>query len=411
MPPELAEFAYRNAPLPIGEGQMISQPFVVAYMAQLLELEPDDCVLEIGAGSGYAAAELVGEVYAVERHEELATTAQDRLRRLGFENIQILHADGTQGWPEHAPYDAIAVAASGPDVPQSLREQLRIGGRLVIPVGGETSQQLVRVGRKAEDEYEDEDLGSVAFVPLIGAEGWKSDDIKRTRRLTRESSSPKSLGSLIRASAEPLENIADYEFGPLLERIGDARVVLIGEATHGTSEFYWMRAEMTKALIRDRGFNFVAVEADWPDAAHINDYVTRRRARDERKWEAFSRFPTWMWRNHEVLSFLEWQREFNLQQSDPLKRSAFYGLDLYNGVDRTPFIAVVRNFGAVEDVPILVSALRMTIEGQPTNIERRSGEASHDCLEQLTLANGPDAPRKGESNSGSTGGGRTPFAS
>lgn len=333
VPEDLTEFAYRNAPLPIGEGQTISQPFVVAYMAQLLELEAEDRVLEIGAGSGYAAAilaKLASEVYAVERHRELATSAQQRLHRLGFDNVQILHGDGTQGWPEHAPYDAIVVAAGGPEVPPSLRKQLAIGGRLVIPVGSETSQRLIRVRRVTEEEFEEEELDSVVFVPLIGAEGWKREERERTRRSREYPTAPGSLGTLVQESAEPIAQIDGGDFGPLLKRIGDARVVLIGEATHGTSEFYRMRAEITKVLIQDHGFNFVAVEADWPDAARINDYVTRRQSREERKWEAFSRFPTWMWRNHEVLSFLEWQREFNLKKPDPLQRSGFYGLDLYN---------------------------------------------------------------------------------
>ena len=135
---ELAEFAYEDTPLPIEAGQTISQPYIVAAMTAALELSPRDRVLEIGTGSGYAAAVLsriAADVYTVERHEELARAGERRLRALGYPNVQVLHADGTLGWPQHAPYEAIVVAAGGPDIPQPLLDQLAIGGRLVIPIG------------------------------------------------------------------------------------------------------------------------------------------------------------------------------------------------------------------------------------------------------------------------------------
>ncbi len=172
----LAEFAYDDTPLGIEEGQTISQPYIVALMAEALELTPTSRVLEVGAGSGYATAvmsHLAEAVYAIERHELLARNAAIRLRDLGYGNVQIRHGDGTLGWAEHAPYDAIAVAAGGPDVPRSLLDQLAVGGRLVMPVGtDERMQELVRVRRLTEDRYERESLGRVSFVPLIGAEGW-----------------------------------------------------------------------------------------------------------------------------------------------------------------------------------------------------------------------------------------------
>jgi protein-L-isoaspartate(D-aspartate) O-methyltransferase len=172
----LAESAYDDSPLPIGEEQTISQPYVVAVMAEALELQPGDRVLEIGAGSGYAAAVLSrigGEVYAVERHESLAREAQERLARLGVSNVQVSHGDGTLGWAEHAPYDAIVVAAGGPEVPQALLDQLGEGGRLVIPIGPDLrTQDLVRVRHQPDGGFVRENLGPVRFVPLIGAQGW-----------------------------------------------------------------------------------------------------------------------------------------------------------------------------------------------------------------------------------------------
>ncbi len=171
-----APFAYTDGPLPIGEGQTISQPYVVAVMAQMLRLSSADRVLEIGTGSGYSAAvlaEIAGEVYSVERVASLANAARDRLAALGYGNVHVLIGDGTLGWPEHAPYGAIVVTAGAPDVPPSLLRQLAIGGRLVIPVGPDTyDEQLVRIVRMGDANYRREALDPVAFVPLIGAEGW-----------------------------------------------------------------------------------------------------------------------------------------------------------------------------------------------------------------------------------------------
>ena len=162
VPEGLMEFAYADAPLPIGEEQTISQPWIVAITAQALGLRAGARVLEVGTGSGYAAAilgRLASEVYTIERIDSLAQIAQERLARLGFSNVHVRAGDGSLGWPEHAPYDGIAVAAGGPKVPDALRAQLAIGGRLVIPVGpSETEQVLVRVTRIGESEYREEPL-------------------------------------------------------------------------------------------------------------------------------------------------------------------------------------------------------------------------------------------------------------
>jgi protein-L-isoaspartate(D-aspartate) O-methyltransferase len=176
VPRHLARRAYADQPLPIGKGQTISQPYIVATMTESLRLRPGDRVLEIGTGSGYGAAvlaEIAAEVYTVERLATLTESARRRLAELGYTNVHVRQGDGSLGWPEHAPYDAIVVTAGGPEVPRSLLEQLAVGGRLVMPVGSSPrAQQLVRVMRTSETTYEREDLGGVAFVPLIGAEGW-----------------------------------------------------------------------------------------------------------------------------------------------------------------------------------------------------------------------------------------------
>ena len=168
--------AFRDAPLPIAEGQTISQPFIVALMAKAARLRPTDHALEVGAGSGYASAvlgRLAAHVTAIERHAPLAQAARERLRRLGATNVSIVEGDGTLGWPAAAPFDAIIVSAGGPRVPRALTAQLAHGGRLIIPVGPEGGpQELLRLTRTGTG-FEEESLGAVRFVPLIGAEGWK----------------------------------------------------------------------------------------------------------------------------------------------------------------------------------------------------------------------------------------------
>ena len=167
--------AYEDTPLPLAHGQTISQPYIVAYMAEALKLEPGDVVLEIGAGSGYAAAVLsmiAGRVYTIERVPELCESARERLSTLGYRQVEVRCGDGTRGWAEHAPFQAIVCAASGPNAPRSLLDQLDLGGRLVMPIDTQYGQTLIRITRVGHDEYKTEDLGAVRFVPLIGEEGW-----------------------------------------------------------------------------------------------------------------------------------------------------------------------------------------------------------------------------------------------
>lgn len=174
VPEHLRQAAYEDGPLPIGEAQTISQPYIVALMIDAAGVSPGDRVLEVGAGSGYAAAllgHIAGEVVAVERHARLARAAAERLDRLGCGKVSIVCGDGTLGMPERAPFDAILVAASGETVPAPLKRQLAIGGRLVMPVGSETVQSLLRIIREAEEQWDERELGGVRFVPLVGAHG------------------------------------------------------------------------------------------------------------------------------------------------------------------------------------------------------------------------------------------------
>ena len=316
VPPELREFAYEDTGLPIGAGQVIAQPWIVATMIDALGLAGGERVLDVGTGSGYAAAVLAriaDRVYGIESIAELAGRAGRTLKAEGIDNVEIRVGEGSRGWPEEAPFDAIRVAASAPAVPESLKRQLAVGGRLVVPVGEDReTQELVRVTRLSEDEYRSDDLADVRFVPLPGEEG----------------GSEAGLAGDIAAVAEPFGSVDELPLDGLLSRIGDRRIVLIGEASHGTSEFYLARQRITRALIEEKGFDFVAIEGDWPDAARIDHYV-RHAETPPSEWTAFARFPVWMWRNEEVRAFVDWLREHNADRP-PAERVAFHGLDLYS---------------------------------------------------------------------------------
>ena len=345
VPEHLQEFVYEDSALPIESGQTISQPYIVARMIELAEIKPGDKVLEVGAGSGYAAAvmsRMANKVFAIERHEELAKLAAARLKRLGYANAEIICADGTKGLAEEAPFQAIIVSAGGPHVPEALKQQLAIGGRLIVPVGEFGFQTLIRVRRTGEDSFEEEDFGAVAFVPLIGEEGWAEPEREGKAKLDAEPSGYATgllvpakraltihnrVSKLMAEAAEPFGDL--HELCDLVERFSDRRVVMLGEATHGTAEFYQARARITEMLVDRHGFNIVAVEADWPDASVYDAYV-RGLPRPVVPQSAFTRFPTWMWRNGQVADFLDRLKEINATIADPDRKAGFYGLDIYS---------------------------------------------------------------------------------
>lgn len=349
--PEQQAQAYEDAPLPIGQGQTISQPYIVALMAQAAALTPQARVLEVGTGSGYAAAvlgRLAARVDTVERHPELARQATARLRQLGLDNVHVHVGDGSAGWPSAAPFDAILVAAAAAQTPAALRAQLAIGGCLVIPVDdGFGGQRLRRIRRVEAGRYTDEDLGGVLFVPLVsdGAAGADAgepagpvavaDAEAGTSARTRASPAParqaqarEGEAGMIAAAAEPLPAPDAPAFADVFERFARCRVVLLGESSHGTAEFYRARAAITRRLVERHGFNIVAVEADWPDAAAVNRHV-RGRPPDPRAPAPFQRFPAWMWRNTEVAALVGWMHRHN-HGLPADARVGFHGLDLYS---------------------------------------------------------------------------------
>ena len=176
IPAEYQERAYADGPLPIGQGQTISQPYMVAMMTEALQLKGGESVLEVGTGSGYQSAvlaEIAGQVYSIERHSELADRAKGILADLAYNNIDIVVGDGTLGLADNGPFDAIIVTAGAPHIPTFLKKQLKEGGRLLVPVGGQFMQSLKRVTRRG-DLFEEESLLGCVFVPLIGEDGWAS---------------------------------------------------------------------------------------------------------------------------------------------------------------------------------------------------------------------------------------------
>jgi protein-L-isoaspartate(D-aspartate) O-methyltransferase len=171
---EYRQYSYEDSPVPIGVGQTISQPYMAAAMLEQLELDSDSRMLEVGSGSGYAvavAANIAKDVYGVERHRALALRSREVLQSLGYRNVQIRHSNGQQGWPEHAPYDAILVSAGARATPPALKSQLKVGGNLVIPLGpgGQAGQTLFRITRASDGRFERQELGLVSFVPLVNS--------------------------------------------------------------------------------------------------------------------------------------------------------------------------------------------------------------------------------------------------
>ena len=337
---ELAEFAYEDTPLPIE-----SRPDDLAALHRRGDgggaraRARDDRVLEIGTGSGYAAAVLgriAGEVYTIERHDELADAGDAAAAPSSATTTSTSRCgDGTLGWPEHAPFDAIVVAAGGPEVPQALLEQLADRRPARDPGRARAARQELRPrARAADDEFTQRGSRRGALRAARSARRAGSDARRQPRPLrpprrrgTARRDPPHGLTGrqARREAAEPLGSIEDAELEAAARAHRRRPVVLLGEATHGTSEFYRMRARITRELIRRHGFTAVAVEADWPDAARVDHYVRGIAAAAGAGFEPFARFPTWMWRNREVRAFVEWLRDHNARGPTTVARSASTG--------------------------------------------------------------------------------------
>lgn len=332
VPEHLREFAYEDARLPLSEGQTVPRPWIVGAMIESLGLHPDEKVLEIGSGSGYVTAVLARvakSVHGVEPVERLAVGAAAALESQDIGNVHIRHGVAAEGWPDHAPYDAILVNLPGSRVPDELKQQLSVGGRLVMPLGVDPEVlELVRVTRTGVTTYRSDDIEDLRAGSVLGEEDHTSSHAGAVWSLARKADvrSDELLARRIAACSEKFATPATADLDPLLRRIGDARIVLLGESTHGSSEFYRMRDRISRELIERKGFAFVAIEGDWPDVARIDHHVRDLRV-PVAEWTAFARFPTWMWRNRETRTFVDWLRSHNASSGRPV---AVHGLDLYS---------------------------------------------------------------------------------
>ena len=298
---------------------------VVARMLEQLQVKEEENILIIGVDSVYILAvlsKIYKDVYAVETSETYSSWALEVLKNIEVTNVHIKTGTLESGWKSKGPFNAILSASEFKEIPDAIKQQLKIGAKLLAPVGPDWAHVMLEtIERISETEYKATVLRDNYFIPKpklipkIGTEIYPENEIIDE----------------IGISSIPFKTIKKFPIDGLLERIGDAKVVLLGEASHGTSEFYAMRQEITKALIEKKGFNLVCAEADWSDAEQINNYV--RNQYQSQDWMPFARFPEWMWKNKEVLSFVEWLKKHNTKHNNTI---GFYGLDLYgleNSID------------------------------------------------------------------------------
>ena len=295
----------------------------IARMLDQLQIKRERKILVTGVDSIYilvVLSKIYKEVYTVEINETYANWTLEVLKTINITNVYLKTGNPEMGWEEKGPFNAVLIATAFKNKSNSIKTQLKIGAKLLAPVSPDWAHTMLEViKRVSETEYSTRALRvnylipNPKILPKIGSK------IYEDREIIDE----------IGISSIPFKTIKDYPMEGLLERIGDARVVLLGDASHGTSEFYLTRQEITKALIEKKGFNFVCAEADWSDAEQINNYV--RNQYKSQDWEPFSQFPQWMWKNEEVLDFIEWLKEHNSKNKNT---SGFYGLDL-NGLENS----------------------------------------------------------------------------
>ena len=297
----------------------------VAHLLDQLDIKKGEKILALGIDSVYILvilSKIYNTVYNVETNEAYAEWSKQVLKNLNVDNVNLKVADEQLGWEEVAPFDVILVASEMENISDCLKNQLKIGGNLIAPIGPDWAHMITeKIQRVSETNFRTEKFRSNYFIP----------NPKLIPEIGTQPHTETKIVNEIKSNAKAFDTIHDFPIDEFLKRIGNAKVVLMGEASHGTSEFYMMRQEITKALIEKKGFNMVCAEADWSDAEQINEYV--KNSHTPKNWMPFNRFPQWMWRNKEVLSFVEWLKEYN---ATSIKKTGFYGLDLYgleNSID------------------------------------------------------------------------------
>ncbi len=333
LPAASAASAYEDRPLPIGSGQTISQPYVVALALEAAAVQPTDRALEVGTGSGYAAAvldELAAEVWTVERHGDLVVDASESLRATLHGSVHVRWGDGALGWPEAAPFDVVVVSAAGERIPEPLLDQLADGGRLVMPVGPADGHQELVVVRRDGDRLDREELGPVQFVPLLPERATRPVRAHRHRTGEPVAADPElSPAERLARACEPFSSITGADLSGLLHRLSGARVVLLGPSTLGTSEFVQVGARITRALVDHLGCRTVVLDADWPDVAALDAWCAGIDPSPDEP-PPCAAFPSWRWRNQEFGALLAWLRRRVAagDGSDPVR---LVGLDVDAG--------------------------------------------------------------------------------
>jgi len=298
---------------------------VVARMLEQLGIKKSEKILISGIDSIYilvVLSKIYQEVYSIETNESYAEWAKEVLKSVAVHNVSIKIGNQENGWQEKGLFDSIIIASEQAEVSDTIKKQLKIGGRLLAPIGPDWAHVVYEITqREAENSFkmhtirDNYYIPSPRIIPKISSENFPENEIVDE----------------IGMNSKPFKSIKKFPMQQLLDRVGDAKVVLLGEASHGTSEFYETRQEIAKALIEQKGFNFVCAEADWSDAEQINNYVKNRKLHDD--WMPFSRFPQWMWKNEETLEFVEWLKNYNEKNNN---QTGFFGLDLYgleNSID------------------------------------------------------------------------------
>ncbi len=298
---------------------------VVAKMLEHLKIKEGEKILIAGVDSIFilvVLSRIYKNVYTIETNETYAKWSKEVLKTVNITNVSIKIGNPELGWEEKAPFDAILIASEFKEMPQSIREQLKINGTLLAPIGPDWAHVMMEFTQRiSETQFNFKTIRENYYIPTPKALPIINKALVDENEIIDE----------IGINSVSFNSVKEYPLDGLLERIGNAKVVLLGEASHGTSEFYLTRQEITKALIEKKGFQFVCAEADWSDAEQINNYV--RNNYKQQDWMPFARFPQWMWRNMEVLDFVEWLKKHNALHQNSI---GFYGLDLYgleNSID------------------------------------------------------------------------------
>ena len=295
-----------------------SRVIVIAKMLEQLQIKSEEKILLVGVESIYiliVLSKIYKNVYSIEPQDSCISSSLEMLKTMNISNVHIKNGNPIVGWNEKGPFNVILIAPEFNNLTEKLKNQLQIGAKLLAPVGPDWTHLILEiVTRNSSTDYNVSALRDCYFIPKP----------KTLPKLGREAYSPREIIDEIGINSIPFKNINEYPIDGLLERIGNARVVLIGAASHGTAEFYLTRQNITKALIEQKGFNIICTDNNWSDTEHTNNSIQNKL--NAKNTSPLSRFPHWCWKNEEINSFLDWLTLYNKQHNNSV---GIYGLDLY----------------------------------------------------------------------------------